>query len=133
MNFMKYIEQNLTNGNKVLLVDDCISEISFVRNTLIELIQPYGKSQQEIIRQIKTRAKNTIPVIGSTIKYDDKAKRSSYEGIKLLFHVSEHFPNNQDFFILSFESISAMKQKEFGYIFNATNIHLISYNYLITS
>lgn len=133
MNFMKYIEQNLTDGNKVLLVDDCISDISFVPNALIELIQPYGKSQQEIVRLIKERAKNTIPVIGSTIKYYDEARRSAYEGIKLLFHVSEQFPNSQDFFILSFENIHAMKQKEFGYIFNATNIHLISYNNLLTT
>lgn len=133
MNFMKYIEQNLTDGNKVLLVDDCISDISFVPDTLIELIKPYGKSQQEIVQLIKTRAKNKVPVIGSTIKFYDEAKRSEYEGIKLLFQISEHFPNNQDFFILSFENIHAMKQKEFGYIFNATNIHLISYNHLITS
>ncbi|MEO6232099.1 MAG: hypothetical protein ABJB11_12540 [Ferruginibacter sp.] len=130
---LKYFETLIQEHKKFLVIDDCISELKMMPVDKIKFINPFGKTKTEVVNAIVKKNKDYLPVIGATIKYNENTKRSSYEGIKLLLEISEHYPNEQIFFVISFEEGKALKEKEFGYIFNASNIKLISYNELLNN
>lgn len=130
---IKYFETLIQENKRFLVIDDCISELKMLPVDKIKFMNPFGKTKNEIVNMVVKSNKDYVPVIGATIKYNDDTKRSSYEGIKLLLEISEHYPNEQIFFVISFEEQDALKEREFGFIFNASNIKLISYNDLLNN
>jgi hypothetical protein len=127
---MSSVKNIFPHGTKVLVIDDCLSELNTIEFDKVSFLNSFGKTKRDIVKEIEKK-KDHLPVIGASLKYNDDTKRTDYEGIKLLLEISEQFSNKQTFFILSFENEKELLQREFGYIFNAENIKLISYNELL--
>ena len=119
--------EKIFGGKNILIVDDSLSNLHFKSYSSFNFINPFGKNINEILNEISKEKNEHIPVIGSSLKFNNDNKRTDYQGIKLLLEACSLYNPEQTFFILTFEKLDELRKKDFGYIFKATNINLISY------
>jgi hypothetical protein len=123
----------LLQKTPIVIVDDCLHANNCSVKKLIHFIDPSGNSKQSVIEKISKVTEIFTPVIGISLRYNQQTKRTDYEGIRLLLEISENYPDQQFFYLLSFEHLDKLKLREFGYVFEAENIMLISYHELLKS